>query len=280
MTRKAPPEIKDWAEWYFARLITAEEAVKHVQSGDRVVIPIGGEPRLLPKALFARREELRNVEIFTVAPPTDFGWFNPETRGSFNVIVANFIGRTATEAVRSGRVDFSPPPFSFSFKAMDERPAEEAPPDVVMCTVSPPDPHGYCSFGIAMWNKKGYIQRGKLVLAEVDGRLGRTFVRQPHPRQRDRLVRGAHPRRRTTPGARAIRGARGAPPAHRRGGQHSAKLRSHSDPQGLQAVLPRIQDTVPTRDRRRHGQHSLYVGTSWDFRRRPGWWLLHSRQSH
>ncbi len=175
VARKAPPEIKDWAEWYYARLVSAEEAVRHVKSGDRVVIPIGGEPRLLPKALYARREELRDVDIFTVAPPTDFGWFSPETRGPFNVIVANFIGRTATEAVRSGRVDFSPLPFSMSFKAMDERPQEEPPPDVVMCTVSQPDPHGYCSFGMAMWNKKGYIQRGKTVLAEVDGRLGRTF---------------------------------------------------------------------------------------------------------
>jgi 4-hydroxybutyrate CoA-transferase len=44
-----------------------------------------------------------------------------------------------------------------------------------LCTVSPPDAHGYCSFGMNMWNKKGYIQRGKTVLAEVDGRLSRTF---------------------------------------------------------------------------------------------------------
>jgi acyl-CoA hydrolase len=43
--------------------------------------------------------------------------------------------------------------------------------DVFMTNVSPPDKHGFCSFGPHMWNKKSYAQRAKVVIAEVDGNM-------------------------------------------------------------------------------------------------------------
>ncbi len=41
----------DWREEYKRKLVSAEDAVKVVKSGDRVVIPLPEQPRLLPDML-------------------------------------------------------------------------------------------------------------------------------------------------------------------------------------------------------------------------------------
>ena len=47
--------------------------------------------------------------------------------------------------------------------------------DIVITEVSPPDDKGFCSFGASLWNKREHIKQGKLVLAEVNENLIRTF---------------------------------------------------------------------------------------------------------
>lgn len=70
------PGRRDWREVYDSRLALAEEAMKIVKSGDTVVIPIF-PPRTLLPALFARKDELRDVMVRVMAPATDPGWFAP-----------------------------------------------------------------------------------------------------------------------------------------------------------------------------------------------------------
>ena len=48
-------------------------------------------------------------------------------------------------------------------------------PDVFLCTVSPPDDNGYCSFGANLWNKHTFTKLSRTVLAEVDERFIRTY---------------------------------------------------------------------------------------------------------
>jgi 4-hydroxybutyrate CoA-transferase len=44
-----------------------------------------------------------------------------------------------------------------------------------MVELSPPDAHGYCSFGASVWTKKTECRNAKLVLAEVNKNLIRTY---------------------------------------------------------------------------------------------------------
>ena len=56
--------MKNWRDLYKNKLVTAQEAVKAVKSGDRVVIGHAcGEPPTLVSAIVDRAPELRNVEI-------------------------------------------------------------------------------------------------------------------------------------------------------------------------------------------------------------------------
>ena len=52
---------------------------------------------------------------------------------------------------------------------------ERGPADAVMLELSPPDAHGYCSFGASVWTKKTECRNARLVLAEVNKNLIRTY---------------------------------------------------------------------------------------------------------
>jgi len=165
---------KNWRNEYRRRLVSAEEAVKVVKSGDRVIIPLVNQPHRLGPVLAARKEELRNVTIHSCFPTqTDWGMFyQPGMEESFYNTIELFIGdfaRMAPAGTDSKRTVYWPGLFSVMMKPFDERP-EECPYriDVVMVVVSPPDKNGFCSFGGHLWNKRSYCKRARSVIAEVD----------------------------------------------------------------------------------------------------------------
>ena len=51
----------DWQDEYKRKFITAEEAANFVQSGNRVVFPLGRETFAIGLALAARKDELKDV---------------------------------------------------------------------------------------------------------------------------------------------------------------------------------------------------------------------------
>ncbi len=167
----------DWREEYKRKTVSAEDAVKAVKSGDRVVIPLPEQPRLLPDLLATRAGELQDVEIFATGTTTEYAFFQPGLADVFNININCFAGSAPTprEALTERRADFTPTLFSLQFKAWDERQADARRIDVVMVVVSPPDDNGFCSFGRGLWNKKSFVKRATTVLAEVDKSQIRTF---------------------------------------------------------------------------------------------------------
>ena len=165
-----------WREEYSRKLVSAEEAVSIVESGDRVVIPLAQQPRQLAKALAARRSELQGVSIaIYTAADFDLDWFLSGDEVAFQVAIEGFIGVPERPLHDAGKVTYLPLPFSLSFKAVDERPEEAKPLDVVMITVSPPDKHGLVSLGHQPWSKRSYARRARKLLAEVNPNLIRAY---------------------------------------------------------------------------------------------------------
>ncbi len=164
-----------WREHYEARLVSAEEAVSHVQSGDLVALTLGEEPLVLTSALQARAGELQNVVIQCAGPANERGWFDPGISPSFRVQVQNSYRYTYREFLDSNQADFLPSLFTLMFKGIEERNLESQRPDLFMAVVSPPDKNGFCSFGHSLWNKRGFVKRSRKVIVEVDQRQIRTF---------------------------------------------------------------------------------------------------------
>lgn len=164
----------DWLEEYKRKLVSADEAVKIVKSGDRVGIPIGEQPEALGEALAKRKGELRDVEICTRSPQKDFGWFQPGWEESFRADVDMVTG-ISVPALDKKLVDYTPYATGHRFKAEDEGRPDARPIDVALVILSPPDKNGWCSFGNYLSLKKGYAKRAKKVVAQVDKNLIRIF---------------------------------------------------------------------------------------------------------
>ena len=64
-----------WREEYRRKQVSPEEAAALVKSGDRVmIVSLADHPKIVPKALAARKEELENVEVLASVPSFDPGW--------------------------------------------------------------------------------------------------------------------------------------------------------------------------------------------------------------
>jgi 4-hydroxybutyrate CoA-transferase len=165
-----------WEDEYQSKLVSAEEAVKVVESGHRVVNPLIIKDVTLSRALFERRKELKGVKIQRMGHGDNPGWLDPGFEDEFEVMLSLYVGDSARPALDEKRADFQPGIFSLEFKALNERPPEDRKDvDVLFVVTSPPDKNGFCSFGFDRWAKKEYAQKARIVIAEVDERQIRTF---------------------------------------------------------------------------------------------------------
>lgn len=176
--------LANWREDYRRKLISAEEAVKVVKSGDRVFLPgFGGDPPTLLNALARRKDELRGVEICSCNPVIPYEHSKPEYEGIF---IDNpwFVGFGARGAVQAGRGTYTP----CNFGQYDEN-MKRIPIDVTMIMVSPPDKFGYMSFGVMVGYSHMLLKLAKTVILQVSEKqprvLGDSFV---HVSQADYIV--------------------------------------------------------------------------------------------
>ncbi|HOO37539.1 MAG TPA: acetyl-CoA hydrolase/transferase C-terminal domain-containing protein [Deltaproteobacteria bacterium] len=161
----------NWQEIYRSKLTTAEEAVSHIKSGDRVVNGHAtGEPQELLRALVANKECYQNVEIVHMVAMGKAEYCLPENSRHF-VHNSFFAGGTSRKAIEEGRAKFTPCHFSMIPSMFDKH----LPVDVTICLLSPPDEHGYCSFGISVDYTKPAAEKSKLVIAEVSPHMPRTL---------------------------------------------------------------------------------------------------------
>ena len=136
-----------WEMEYKKRLKTADEALGCVKSGMRVYIQPGcAEPETLVEALMRRGPDLSDVEIVHMMTMGCAPYVAPEMAGHFRHN-AMFIGANVREAINDGRADYTPIYLS-EIEGLFE--SGQMPIDVALIEVSPPDSHGFCSFGIGV----------------------------------------------------------------------------------------------------------------------------------
>lgn len=151
--------------------VTPDEAVKVVQSGNRVFVHgMGATPRRLLEALAARASELRGVEFLHLHLEGDAPHANPSLKDSF--FVNNlFIGGNLRSAVNEGRADYIPV-FLSEIPSLFRR--DVLPLDVAIVSMSTPDRHGYCSLGVSVDVALAAVQTAKIVIAQVNPNMPRT----------------------------------------------------------------------------------------------------------
>jgi len=161
-----------WEIEYKKKLRTPDEALRCVQSGMRVYIQPGcAEPETLVEALMKRGPFVHDVEIVHMMTMGCAPYVAPEMAGHFRHN-AVFIGANVRDAINDGRADYTPIYLS-EIEGLFESGA--MPIDVALIEVSPPDAHGFCSFGVGVDTTLTAARVARYVIAQVNDQMQRTY---------------------------------------------------------------------------------------------------------
>jgi 4-hydroxybutyrate CoA-transferase len=166
-----------WQEKYKSKVLSSDDALKVVKSGDKVVIQPGcAAPMELIRAMVRKKDDLMNVLLYHILIVGDLPYLAPGMEKHFQH-KAFFIGGNTRKSVNEGRAEFIPI-FLSEVTMLFKRGIIV--PDIALINVSPPDDHGYCSYGIDVGNIKTPTEKAKVIIAQINHEmprgLGNSFI--------------------------------------------------------------------------------------------------------
>ena len=180
----------NWKEEYADKIVSVQEAVSHVQSGNRIVFSHAcGEGQYLTDELVNQAERLENVEIVHMVAMGTAPYCQPGMEKHFRHN-ALFVGGSTRKAVEEGRADYTPCFFHEIPRLFTDG---CLPVDVAFIQVSLPDERGYCSFGISVDYTQPAAQAAKLVIAQVNKNMPYTYGNEIHLKDIDFIVEKDEP---------------------------------------------------------------------------------------
>ena len=162
----------DWTSIYQSRIASAADAVRCIESNQRIFLTGNvSVPQKCLSALVDYAPSLENVEICQALTIGPADYVKPEMEGHLRVNTL-FISANVRKAVQDGRADFTPVLLS-EFPLLFKRGI--LPLDAAIIQVSPPDEHGFCSFGVEVGLTKTPAESAKIIIAEVNQQMPRTL---------------------------------------------------------------------------------------------------------
>lgn len=164
-------EITGSKNYQGVQFCSAEEAIKTVQSGNRVFIHgSAATPVSLVKTLLNNYSRLNDVELVSITNLGDIDFDKTEYSGSF-FFNSLFVSANTRKRANSSMGDYVPIflseiPLLFRKNIL--------PIDVALIQVSPPDQHGFCSLGTSVDIAKAAVDTARTVIAQVNPKMPRT----------------------------------------------------------------------------------------------------------
>ena len=152
-------------------IVSLEEAVKEVKSGDRVFFQGAAmTPNELIDALTNRYKELENVELISIHTEGDAKYTRAPYNKAFK-LNSCFVGGNVRKSVNNSHGDYVPIFLSEIPRLFYEN---YLPLDVAFVHVSPPDKHGYCSLGVSVDVALPAVRTAKKIVAQINPHVPRT----------------------------------------------------------------------------------------------------------
>ncbi len=161
-------------EKYPKKFVNIKDAFSNIHRGDRIFIGTGcGEPVYLVKELLSYIEnypkafvdaEVIHVWTLGLAPYTEEKFQRNFRHNAF------FIGANTRKAVNEGLADYTP---IFLSRVPDLFKRKIIPIDIALVQLSPPDKHGYMSYGISVDIVKSATESADIVIAQVNKNMPR-----------------------------------------------------------------------------------------------------------
>lgn len=157
---------------YSQKVCSADEAVKVLKSGDNVVIQPGcAAPMELVRAMVRRKDTLSDITVYHILIVGNLPYTEPGMEKHFKH-KAFFIGANTRKSVNEGRSEFIPI-FLSEVPLIFKRGI--VPVDVAFLNVSPPDEHGFCSYGVDVGTIKTAAEKAKTIIAQVNRQMPRSL---------------------------------------------------------------------------------------------------------
>lgn len=161
-----------WQNLYEKKKVSIEEAIKTINSGDKVIMgQAAGESFPLLKELSRQKDRLKDVEIMhnIALGKSEYCEDGMECSFKYNTC---FVGPGSRKAVSEKRADFIPSFFSEMPRLFNEK---IIPVDVAILHLSPPDENGYLSYGTSAEYIKAGAENARTIIAEVNKQMPYTY---------------------------------------------------------------------------------------------------------
>lgn len=161
-----------WFDDYKGKKCSIDEAASVVKSNDRIYVSgNAATPFGLMDALEKRKDELHNVELAHVLLFGDEPLSKPGMEGHFRHN-SLFVGPADRAAVNAGKADYIP---VFLYEIPSFFYTGLLPVDVAFMHLSPPDEHGFMSYGVECLASKAAAESAKIVVAQVNEKMPRAL---------------------------------------------------------------------------------------------------------
>ena len=157
-----------WQSMCGDKLVSPDRALEIIQPSDQVFTAgLTGTPFSLCRALVEKKEELRGLRLNTLV--SLFDWNLPGLDEYFH-FESWYLSRRERPMLHQGKLDYVP----VSYFRADALPYGIDELDVYIVAVSPPDQHGYCSFGTSVGMSPLMTKQATRIIAEIDPSFIRT----------------------------------------------------------------------------------------------------------
>lgn len=184
----------DYSQEYKQKLVSADEAVKIIKSGDWVDYGwCTGTPDVLDKALAKRTDELKDVKLRGGILLKPLAVFEREDAGEHFTWNSWHMSGIERKYIKKGCAYYAPIRYSELPRYYRD---SACPDDVAMFQVAPMDNHGYFNFGPNASHMMAVCETSKKIIVEVNENMPRCLggvENNIHISQVDMIVEGTNP---------------------------------------------------------------------------------------
>lgn len=181
----------DYSQEYKQKLVSADEAVKIIKSGDWVDYGwCTGTPNVLDKALAKRTDELKDVKLRGGILLKPLAVFEREDAGEHFIWNSWHMSGIERKYIKKGCAYYAPIRYSELPRYYRD---SACPDDVAMFQVAPMDNHGYFNFGPNASHMMAVCETSKKIIVEVNENMPRCLggvENNIHISQVDMIVEG------------------------------------------------------------------------------------------
>ncbi len=169
-----------WKDIYQKRLMSAQDAAKLVQSGDDLWTPLllGQPSTLIMDAIADRKDELNDMEYFSVYTLRPYKIFKPEYRKAFKLVFGMYSPVPHVQALaKSEWANYFPLQSSDAASRYAQRKRARNRRTGMITQVAPPDDDGFVNLGLETFYTEDILDISDWAIAEVNPQMPRTYGR-------------------------------------------------------------------------------------------------------